>query len=329
MNSPFMERLCRALDTVLDERTEVGRRVLEWPGDPHTDAMPMRVTGGLNALRRTGRAPGLTSLYPPAPLAPLPEFEQVLSSVLGEFDQDLLPWLDGPPQTNETGRAGALFPGLMLIAARTGLPLRLFELGASAGLNLRLDDYAYRLGGIEAGRTGSPVRIEPQWSGSPPLSASLEVAERRGVDMAPLDVTDPDVRERLMAFCWPDQSDRVTRLEAALDLAAKDPPPIDKGDAADWTERMVEPRSGTATVVFHSIAFQYFPEETKRRIEDHLHRRGTAASADAPLFWLQYEAGPGGPGQPTRLGLRSWPEGGEEHLAEGHPHGTDLHWHAD
>ena len=327
MGSPLMGRLGRALTAVLDDSTDTGRGVLGWTGDPKADALPIRVTGGLNALQRSGRHPELAALYPPNPLPPQEEFERVLREQLPRIDGELLPWLDHAPQTNEVGRAGVIWPALMRIAARTGLPLRLFELGASAGLTLNLDRFHYRLGKSESGAADAAVRLSPEWSGPDPETAPVRISERRGVDISPLDARDPAVRERLMAFCWADQIERVERLQAALDLAQQHPPELDAADAAGWTEQVVEPQAGHATVVFHTIAFQYFPAESQRRIADYLHRRGNAASSDAPLFWLRFEDEYVGTGIAPTLRLTSWPGGTEEHLADAHPHGSRISWH--
>ena len=327
MGSPLMGRLGRALPRVLDDSTETGRRVLGWQGDFRGDAVPIRLTGGLNALRRRGASTALASLYPPNPLPDAETFEAVLGAELPDLDAAMQPWLDAAPQTNEVGRSAVIFPALMLIASRTNLPLRLFELGASAGLNMQPERFAYDLGGVEAGDPDSPVRLSPEWSGPQPLLHSVEVAERRGVDIGPLDPTDPQVAERLLAYCWPDQAERVERLSAALALAAKNPPTVDGADAAEWTERRVEPRMGQATVVFHTIAFQYFPEESKRRIADHLHRRGNSASEKSPLFWLRFEDEYAGNDIAPTLRLKSWPGGTDEHLADAHPHGSRIGWH--
>ncbi len=327
MGSPLMGALGRALGTVLDETTETGRRVLNWQGDFRGDAVPIRVTGGLNALRRSGQAPGIEALYPPNDLPPQGEVEAILKRELPKLDAALAPWLGHAPQTNEVGRSGVIWPALMLIAARTGLPLRLFELGASAGLNLNCDRFRYDLGGAKAGAVKSGVHLSPAWHGPPPLVAQPVVAERRGVDINPLDATDAAVGERLMAYCWPDQEERVERLEAALALAAAYPPALDGGDAADWTEALVEPQAGHATVVFHTIALQYFSADSKRRIADHLHRRGNAASADAPLFWVRFEDEYEDTDIAPTLKMTSWPGTHEEHLADAHPHGSRITWH--
>lgn len=322
MGAPFMAQLCTLLPDALDRATPIGARVLDWPGDPIADALPMRLTGGLNALLRRGRLPGLAAHYPPHRAGP--GLAEALGQALREADAELQPWLDGPPQTNEVARSGVLMAGLLVIAAETQLPIELFELGASAGLNLRLDDYAYRLGETTVERPGAPLELAPRWQGGSPPSARLIVAARRGVDVNPLDVTDPATRERLLAYVWPEQPERVERLARAIDAAAADPPAIDREDAAGWVERRVSPKVGVARVVMHSIAFQYFPAATQARIAAHLARQGSLATPGAPLAWLRFELEPE-TGDST-LRLTAWPGGDDRRLATAHPHGAWIDW---
>jgi hypothetical protein len=122
------------------------------------------------------------------------------------------------------------------------LPFALHEIGASAGLVLALDRYEHRLGGVAAGPPGAPVKIAPAWNGgSPPAATPLQVARRRGCDLDPLDVTKPENRERLLAYAWPGQADRLARVEAAIGVAAVDPPPLDRAEAGAWTEVALGP----------------------------------------------------------------------------------------
>ncbi len=328
--APLTAAVCEAAALVLDNSSATGRAITVWPGEPMTDALVMRFTGGCNALVRAGRAPELAALYPPAPL---PSVEALTTALRAVFidpacDADMLAWLAGPPQTNEVARSGVLMPGLMAIGAATQLPLRLFELGCSAGLNLNLDRFGYVLGGVAAGDAASSVQLAPVWTGPPPPDAAVAVVSRRGVDISPLDVADAATRERLMAFVWPDQPERVRRAEAAIALAQRLPPPIDRADAADWVEREVAPAAGSTAVVFHSIAFQYFPPATKARIAVHLAAAGAAADAGAPLVWLRYEMDdPSAPQLPS-LRLTLWRGGAPEEtlLARAHPHGTFVEW---
>lgn len=324
LHGPFTARVCDALAVVLDRSSATGRRVLDWPGVPFADALKLRLTGGLNALVRSGDLPGLAALYPPSP----PGDDATLAAALAEAlsDDRLLAWLDSAPQTNEVGRSGVLMPGLMAIAAATRLPLALFELGASAGLNLRLDDYAYDLGGVAVGSAAAPVHLKPVWTGAPPPLADVRIVARRGIDLNPVDVRDPAARDRLLAYVWPDQAARVDRLHAALTAAAADPAPVDRGDAAAWVEAHVGVQEGRCGVVFHSIAFQYFSLDTKARIAAHMAHAGARATAAAPLAWLHYESEDGG-GKGITLRLTLWPGGEDRLLAHAHPHGASLKWH--
>lgn len=327
LGSPFMARLCEALPRALAAATGVGRTVGNWPGDAFADALVIRLAGGLHALVRRGAAPALAALYPPAPTPGIDVLAAALAGVLARYDAWLVAWLDAPPQTNEVGRAAALMAGLLDVTARTRLPLRLFELGASAGLNLRLDAYGYDLGGRVLGPPAAPVRLTPDWQGPPPPNAKLDVIARRGVDIAPIDVTDPAARERLIAFVWPDQVARLERLAAALAEAAADPPPIDRADAAGWVEATVAPVTGATTVVFHSIAYQYFPATSQARIAAHMDAMGSRARADQPLAWLRYELDAASDNTaPPTLRLRLWPDGTDRLLARVHPHGSSVSW---
>jgi hypothetical protein len=323
LDSPFMARLCRLLGERLDHGSELGRRVLGWPGkaDPFTDALPLRLTGGLHALVRRGDAPGLADCYPPNALPDEESLWAALWPVLAR--PDLLPWLDGAPQTNEVGRSAVLMSGLLVVADLFPQPVELLELGASAGLNLLLDRYGHDLGGVSAGDPESALQLRPEWTGAPPPDAPVEVTRRRGVDLHPVDPRRDG--ERLLAYVWPDQSRRLAQLEAALAIAGEDPPEVDRGDAADWLEARLADRqaSGVTRVVLHSIAFQYFPDSTKARIAGAMEAAGAAATFAAPLAWLRYEHEGG---ERIGLRLRAWPSGEERLLAHCHPHGREVEW---
>jgi hypothetical protein len=310
---------------VLSRNTGLGRRVLDWPGPPDAlhDNVPLRVTGGLHALVRCGKTPALAKLYPPAPLPDEDLLADAVARVLVEQDAALVPWLDRTPQTNEVGRSAVLMSGLLAIASRFALPVHLYELGASAGLNLLLDRFGYDLGGFRCGKPSSPVQLQPRWKGGPPPAAEVQVKARAGVDRYPLDpVADGDA---LLACVWPDQPERLARLEAALAIARPDPPRVDEADAAEWIEQClsIEPEPGVTRVVLHSIAFQYFPVETQQRVAAHIERVGARASETSPIAWLRFEMLPED-GKPS-LRLRTWP-GEERLLAWAHPHGSSVEW---
>jgi len=322
LGSPFTARLCEALATRLDAGTAVGARALGWPGDPSPggDALALRLAGGLHALVRSGAAPELAPLYPPAPLPEAGPLGDALAAVLAR--DALLPWLERAPQTNEVGRSAVLMAGLMAVASRFPRPIALHELGASAGLNLQLDRYGYDLGGRAAGEPDAAVRLRPDWLGPPPPAAEVRIAGRRGVDLNPLDPGRD--RDRLLAYVWPDQAQRLALAEAALDIAAADPPPVDTGDAADWLEKRLAPATGETRAVIHSVAFQYFPTAVQARVARHIERAGEEATAAAPLVWLRFEKL--ARDKQYSLRLRTWPDGGDALLAWAHPHASRIRW---
>jgi hypothetical protein len=222
--------------------------------------------------------------------------------------------------------------GLLVIAAETGgPPFALHEVGASAGLVLVLDRYEHRLGVVTAGTPGSPVRIAPARDGGPPpAGAPARVLRRRGCDLDPLDVTSPADRERLLAYVWPDQADRLAHTEAAIGVAAAtDPPRIELAEAAEWVEAALDlsaaAEAGVARVLMHAVALQYAPEETTVRIAEHAARVGAAATDEAPFAWLPFEADPEF-GERGSLRLTLWPGAGERVLALGDTHGEKLRW---
>lgn len=328
LGSPFTALLCSVVAERLDRGSALGRRILDWPGDPdaRSDALPLRLAGGLHGLVRRGRLPGLAALYPPARLPDAATLWGCIAAALREAEAELGPWLDGPPQTNEVARSAALMAGYLAVADATGLPLAVLELGASAGLNLLADRYLCRLGGREVGPSDSPVRLRPAWTGGDP-PGEARILSRRGVDRDPPDPTRPADRERLCAYVWPDQAERLARVEAALAMAAADPPRVDRADAGDWlAERLAErTRDGIARVVSHSIAFQYFPADVQARIRREMEGAGRAATAQAPLAWLRFESDPEFDGKPS-LRVRLWPDDRDRLLARVHPHGRSIDW---
>jgi hypothetical protein len=146
-----------------------------------------------------------------------------------------------PVQTNEVARAAALVGGFLYVVERSQLPLRLLELGASAGLNLRWDHFRYVANHRRAwGPPRSSVRFEGVFKGDVPLRGACEVVERSGCDPYPIDPTTRDGELRLKSFVWSDQLDRLERLNAAIAISRRVPATVDAADAADWLDTRLE-----------------------------------------------------------------------------------------
>ncbi len=326
LGSPFTARLLDRLAADLDRTTLTGRRVLHWLGDPGAtgDALPLRLAGALHAHVRAGTAGPLAAVYPPNEDAEDNGFSQAFRQEIAVADAALAAWLDRPPQTNEVARSAVLYPGLMAVAMRTGLPLALHEIGASAGLNLLPDRYGYVLGTRRLGPPDAVVRLAPEWTGPDPAGDPPRILSRRGCDIAPLDAGSAADRARLLAYVWADQTERLARIEASLGLAAEERPVVDPADAADWAEAVLacSTEAGVTRVLMHSITLQYLDPQARARIVAAVEAAGRRASAAAPLAWLSFEADAGS----HRLRLRLWPGDHDLHLADADPHGRSVAW---
>ena len=326
LGSPFTARLLELAAEQLGGAGQVGRTVLDWPGDPTADALALRLAGGLHALVLSGAAPELAAVYPRGARAddPAALWPAITRALEGQADY-LEHFLERPPQTNEVARSGVLLGGFLTVAAETGLPLRLLEIGASAGLNLVFDAYAYDLAEAGWGPEDAPLRLSPAWRGALPPLGPVEIRARSGCDRTPIDPRDLDDRLRLRAYVWADQPARRHRLEAALDIVAGTDLRIEQADAADWVEKhLAEPARGVATVLFHSIVWQYLARETRDRVAAAIARGGRRAASGSPLAWLRMEPAPERGHAELRLTL--WPGADERLLAHADYHGRWVRW---
>lgn len=298
--------------------------------DPADSMLALRLMGAVHRRLLEGALPDLEPFYlqsgvPFAPpgskrhTAPKGSAWAAFRRALKTDFEAIRALLDHPVQTNEVGRCAALLPGFLAASAATGLPLRLLEVGASAGLNLRWDRYRYEADGFAWGDPGSPVRLAFELEGEAPEPVAVEIAERRGCDRSPIDPASADGRLTLLAYLWPDQAKRLRRVGAAIDLAAAAAPvEIDRAAAASWTaQRLAEPREGLATVVFHSIVMLYLPEAERLEFERSVAAAGEAATERAPLAWLRMEAA----GERAAVRLTTWPGGEDRLLALASYHG--------
>ena len=286
MGAPITARIIVALEPAIDRDTATGRRVLDWAGEPVADALVLRLVGGLHALHRAGVDPALSRMFVGGAAD-----TDALRTTLRTHDAALLPWLDGPPQTNEAARSAGLMTGLLHLAERYGPRLELLEIGSSAGLNLLIDRYRFDLGGVTTGPTDARVTIRPEWRGPPPPDVPVAVVSARGVDIAPVDLGDPAAAERLQAYVWIDAVERQARLSATIALVREHGVNLDRGDAADWVEaQLAEPQAaGVTRVLMHSVVWQYLDAAGQARIRAAMDAAGARATAERPLGWVMME----------------------------------------
>jgi len=327
LGSAFTARVLRCVADRLRPGIAVFDRLLGWQGDPTSagDSIPLRLAGGLHALVLSGQDQQLAAVYP-ANKAPSDAAlgDAILDAIITN-QTTLMTWLDNPPQTNEVARSAVLVAVGQNLTARFDLPLRLLELGASAGLNLYWDRIRLEIGNRAFGPMDASVTLTPEWTGPTPPTAQMEVATRGGVDINPLDPGVANDRLRMMSYVWPDQPDRLARMRAVLAEAQKNPAPIDKGDAADWISKKLQtPASGVTTVVFHTVAWQYFPAATQAAARAAILHAGKGATKTAPLAWFGMEND--GRRDSAALKLHLWPDNVCLDLGRADFHGRWVNW---
>ena len=174
-------------------------------------------------------------------------------------------------QTNEVRRSALLLPAFATIAAETARPLALIEIGPSAGLNLLFDRYRYDYGGgLTLGDAASPVLLDCESRGAPlPLQGGIPpVSSRCGIDLNPLDVTDPGDVRWLRALVWPEHDDRRELLSAAAGIAREHPPRLLGGDVFELLPGKSPPRPPDAAVcIFATFVFVQFSHELLAQLE--------------------------------------------------------------
>jgi hypothetical protein len=325
-DAPITGRICMAMLALLHSDTATGRRIAAWPGAVMEDAMPLRLAAGFHYLHMTDGDRRLTPIYT-GEVTDQAAVDAIVLAVTRDHDAWLLPWLDGPPQTNEAGRSASIVAALAWLSLRFGPSFEMNELGASAGCNTMIDRYAYDLGGVLVGPAGSTVLIRPEWRGPPPPHAPVQIVGISGCDQAPIDLTDPVQAMRLKSYVWPDNQYRLERLDRIIALAHQKPPALIRADAADWVEqRLATPQeTGVTRVFYHSIVWQYIAADSRTRIEVAMAAAGAQATHDQPLAWIMLETNR----QTFRheLRVRYWP-GSEDWtmLGEAHAHGAWVSW---
>jgi hypothetical protein len=293
--------------------------------DQRGSALALRLMGAVHRLILEGRAPQLARFYPSVGgTVVLDAAWEAFRATLREQLQALRQLVRLPVQTNEVGRCGALLGGFLLIAGRTGLPLRLLEIGSSAGLNLRWDRFRYTWSGGAWGDQASPVVLKDVFNGeAPPPFGEAHVVERRGCDPRPIDASSPEGRLTLLSFIWPEQHERRCLLEAALQVARAVPCQIDCARAAEWLKsHLAEPVPGRATVLFHSIVWQYLSREERQHMAQIVEEASSIATAAAPFAWLRMEPGE----ESAEVRLRICPGFADQLVAVAGYHGARAKW---
>ena len=307
------------------------RDVLDTLADGDTEdrgRLALRLAGGLHRLVLAGDAPELARSYPSVGgVWDVGAAWPHVRAALATHRESLRASLDQAPQTNEIGRSAALAGGLLRVADRFALPVRLIEIGASAGLNLCMDRFRFGSPSGWWGPVDSRVVLPGAWEGlSPPVDAPLEIVERTGYDIAPLDVGREEDRRTLEAYTWPDMTERLSRLRAATAVAQEVPVTLERRSAGEALDAL-ELEDGTATVVWHSVMWPYLDDAEQKRVEARLEALGATAGPDRVLARVRLEADDRPEGR-YPVTLTTWPFGEATVIGSGPPHGLPVTWTA-
>jgi hypothetical protein len=316
---------CRAADPgslygELCERLSADPLVAELAPDSEWN-LALRLLAALHYLAPAGQAPELARAYAGEGDA-WPAFRATLER---EVDWVARFLREQRMQTNEVQRCYGLLPAFLLAARMTGRPLEMIELGSAAGFNLLWDRYAYRYGSERWGREDASVELVAELRSTLPeglLAVSPLVRKRVGIDLDPVDVTSEHGARLMRACIWPDQNERIERLERAIEAVRSDPPQIVRGDYVELLGPLLEERSADAlTVVYQTASFFQLPGEARSRIEAVLDEAGRRA----PLAFVSAEDAVPRPARHWDLEFRLWP-GEMQVIARLDFHGRWLEW---
>jgi hypothetical protein len=327
---PRAAALMHALARVLPGAGALFAQIEHWPVDLASDGVIFRLNAGLHAFALADRGGVLGALYGEGEVPCDAAIDRALARVLETRAGELAEWLSHPTQTNEVARVAGLVAALIELGRADGLPCELLELGASAGLNLNFPHYAVRLGTVAACAPASAVQLAPQWRGRALAEGSLAVTAARGVDLHPLDVTQPEDRRSLAAYLWPGESARAARLAAAIAIAEAHPPVVEAGLASEWlARRLAAPQpEGVRRVVFHSMVLQYASRTEREAIDAAFAVAALHAAPMRPLARVSIEWR--GDRGAVELRVAQWNGAGEKGesrlVAHCHPYGEWIDW---
>jgi len=329
LGSPFTGRLLDLTAERLSASVSWAAPILNWPGDPRADALPLRLAGALHRAVLEGGDTQLAACYAAAQIT-----ADDLDAALTRHGALLAQYLQSPPQTNDPQRSAVLLGGFLRLAQLCpGLPLQTCEIGASAGLNQLWDTYAYDFGGWQHGEPQTaPLLLRCRWGGAPAPALRPRVIARAGCDVSPLDARNTTDRQRLLSYIWAGQPERLARVTLALDHAAACDIEVVRSHAADFVAQQLRQRkSNAAFVLYHSIVWQYIAADEQQRLTAAMEAAGAAATTQAPLAWLRFEPGRAKDG--ADLTLTFWdgtdPAGREHRLGAGDYHGRWMRWETD
>jgi hypothetical protein len=284
-DAPPSWRLTAALFSVIAGHDALLRRMAALP----PDRLPALLASAAIAFLVRSDRPQPLAGYFPEPGAAQPDFDDgffpAARAFCSERLNDIAAVCDGRRyQMNEVARCTQIALGIA--AAPPDGPVALVDLGTGAGFGLHLDRYRYRVGAVTSGppAAGLTLDCEPRGAGAPPPATLPPIAERAGIDVHPVDAADQAARAWLEA-CAPPEASALSRLAAALDLAAGHPARIVAGDVVDALPGVLASLEAPRVIVTDAYLAVFLPPERRAQLAGILAEAGRAR----PVTWLSLD----------------------------------------
>jgi hypothetical protein len=290
-DSPLHSRIAVALS-----ESEEALRAIE--SAPAHKRHPAVFLAALHDLALAGRAPRLAAAY--ALGDDDGAVTAAVDTLLGMTGAVVAVAVRRPVRSHEAGRHAVLHPAIAEAAHRVGADaVGLVDVGCSAGLNLGVDRVGITYGdGPSVGDPSSPVQVTASVVGGRPVPGRTlpPVVARVGIDLDPVDVTDPEEARWLRACLHPDQPGRMALLDAEMALAAADPPLLLRGDVLEvLPDALAAVPEGALPVVTTTWTLSHLPLERRLRYLHHLDE----AAAGRTVAWVSVEGVGVAPAVPT------------------------------
>ncbi len=273
---------------------------------------------------------GLAEFYPNVggSFSPSPAMLNAFSIFCEKFEVEIGKLLETRlVQTNEVQRCALLLPAVNMVSEKSGVEkISLVDVGASGGLNLLMDQVFIQYSdGSSAGPLNSTLRLECESKGLslPDFKNGIQISSRIGIDLNPVDLLNADQREWNLALIWPDQFERIKRLQKALKLLSSNKILLRKGNANQILDEVVsEIPEDQLVCVMHSFTLNQFSKEEREKIETTLE----LISQKRNLWRISLEwIGTDFP-ELSIIHYESGQKRSNQKLAECHGHGEWIRW---
>ncbi len=287
-DAPDSWRLTAALFRAIAAHEELLRRLAGLP----PDRLPaLLASAAISFLVRRDRPEPLAGYFPEPGAAPPPFdagfFPAARAFVSARLDDIVAECARHRYQMNEVARCTQLALGIAATTGSRAQPVGLVDLGTGAGFGLQLDRFRYLVGGRASGPRAAALCLSCQARGprEPPRISLPPIAERAGIDVAPVDLRDPAARSWLLA-CAPPEPSALDRLAAAAEVTRRHPAQVLAGDVVGLLPGLLGRLApGRRVLVTDAYLAVFLPPERRAELAGIMAEAGRGR----PVTWLSLD----------------------------------------